>query len=97
MFPDTAPPETTIDKAPRKAVTKPKATIEFGSSEAGSSFLCKVGKDDFEACSSPHKLKGLEKGKNKFQVAAVDAAGNVDATPAKATIDYEKAKKGNRT
>ena len=90
---DVTAPETTIDKAPRNELKKPKATIEFSSSEAGSRFECALGKDDFEACASPHKLSGLERGKNKFQVRAIDAAGNTDATPAKATIKVAKKKR----
>jgi hypothetical protein len=95
---DMDPPETTIDRSPKKELKKPKATIEFSSDEAGSRFECKVGKGDFEACTSPHKLRGLKKGKNKLQVRAIDAAGNADPSPAKATLEVakEKRKKGGK-
>ncbi len=34
-------------------------------------------------CDSPQKYKNLSKGKHKFKVRAIDAAGNVDPTPSK--------------
>ena len=37
----------------------------------------------FSACTSPKKYKGLQPGKYKFEVRAVDAAGNADPTPDK--------------
>ena len=37
----------------------------------------------FKACESPRKLKNLGTGKYKFKVRAIDAAGNVDPSPAK--------------
>jgi hypothetical protein len=59
------------------------AKFSFTSSEPGSSFECKLGKRAFKPCSSPKKYKHLSAGKHKFQVRAVDATGNVDASPAK--------------
>ena len=79
---DTDAPETTIDSGP-KAKRSGKATFEFSSDEAGSTFECKLDKVDFERCSSPRKLKKLKAGKHTFQVRAIDAAGNEDASPAK--------------
>ena len=81
---DNSAPDTTISKAPPKKTDKTKAKIKFTSSEAGSTFECKLDKGAFEACNSPAKYKKLEPGKHKFQVRAIDAAGNVDGTPAKA-------------
>jgi hypothetical protein len=39
-------------------------------------------KKDWNACSSPFKVKRLDPGKHKFRVRATDAAGNTDSTPA---------------
>ena len=78
---DTDPPETTITKAPKKKTKKRKAKFKFTSDEPGSTFQCKLDKKPFVPCSPPFKRK-VNRKKHKFQVAAVDPAGNVDPTPA---------------
>jgi hypothetical protein len=78
---DKTPPETTITKAKVNS-EKRKAKFIFESSEAKSEFLCKLDKGKFKSCESPAKYKKLKPGKHKFQVAARDAAGNLDASPA---------------
>jgi hypothetical protein len=89
---DTSPPDTSITKGPKKKSSKKKATFEFSSTEAGSTFECSLNGGPFEPCTSPHKVKS-KKGKNKFAVRARDAAGNVDASPA--TYSWKvKTKKG---
>ena len=40
--------------------------------------------EEFKPCASPVKYSKLDPGKHKFQVLAIDAAGNADTTPAKA-------------
>jgi hypothetical protein len=80
---DTSAPETTITKGPDKKTEKTKAKFKFSSSENGSTFECSIDKGDFKSCSSPTTFKRLSPGKHKFQVRAIDAAGNVDKTPAK--------------
>ncbi len=80
--PDTDPPETTIDKAPRRRTTKRKASLRFSSDEPGSRFECKLDKGDFEPCTSPLKLKHLKRHRHRLQVRAIDPAGNADPTPA---------------
>jgi len=59
------------------------ATYKFTSTEAGSSFECKLDRKNYKPCSSPRTLKRLKPAKHKFKVRAIDAAGNVDPTPAK--------------
>ncbi len=93
---DTDPPETRIDKAPKdklKAKKKAKATYSFSSDEPGSTFLCRIDKKPQAPCSSPLKLKKLKKGKHRFEVVAVDAAGNADAS---AATDNFKVKRKSR-
>ncbi len=81
---DTTPPETSIAKAPKRKSATRRARIEFSASEAGSTFECKLDKAEFGPCTSPAKLKKLRRGRHRFEVRAIDAAGNVDPTPAKA-------------
>jgi hypothetical protein len=81
---DTDPPETEITKKPKRKSTKRKAKLKFESSEASSTFECKLDKKPFEPCESPFKKRVKAGKKHKFLVRAIDAAGNPDATPAKA-------------
>jgi hypothetical protein len=76
VAPDVLAPQTTIRKRRGNMVT-------FASSEANSTFTCKVDKSKAKACTSPFKLKKLKPGPHVFTVAATDAAGNTDASPAK--------------
>lgn len=76
---DRTAPETTIVKKKVKGRT---AKFRFVSSEAGSTFQCKLDKKQFKPCGSPKKYKRLKPGRHVFQVRAVDAAGNRDKTPA---------------
>ena len=82
VAPDTDPPETTLAKTPRKRSARRTARFGFTADEPGSSFRCKLDRGQFAPCSSPTKLKRLRRGRHSFRVAAVDAAGNVDPTPA---------------
>jgi hypothetical protein len=80
---DKSPPQTTIDKGPKRKTTRQATTIRFSSDEPGSRFECKLDKGKFKPCSSPRKVKRLRKGKHRFVVRAIDPAGNVDPSPAK--------------
>jgi subtilisin-like proprotein convertase family protein len=81
---DVTPPNTTITRKPKTGF-KTTTKIKFVSSEAGSTFQCRIDTSKkFKPCSSPLKLKHLKVGKHKIQIRAVDASGNIDATPAKA-------------
>lgn len=86
---DVTVPDTTITKKPKKKSTKRKAKFKFESSEDGSTFECKLDKKPFKSCESPFKKKVKPK-KHKFLVRAIDAAGNVDPTPAKAKFKVLK-------
>jgi hypothetical protein len=87
--PDTEAPQTTITKGPKAKlrIRRAKVTVKFAftSSEAGSTFRCKLDKGAFRACSSPKSYK-LKPGRHVFTVVATDAAGNVDSTPAKRKV-----------
>lgn len=87
---DTEPPETEITKAPKRKLFKSRAKFKFRSSEPRSSFECKLDRGTFEGCESPEKVKGLELGKHKFRVRAIDSEGNVDPTPAAAKFKVKR-------
>ena len=80
---DKTAPETTIVKGPQARSHKRTAKFKFASSEASSTFQCKLDKKSFKPCRSPKKYKRLKPGKHVFRVRAIDAAGNADKTPAK--------------
>ncbi len=82
---DTTVPDTSITKSPRKRTFKRTAGFEFTSTEPGSRFECALDKRDFVACATPFSLKRLKFGKHILRVRAIDAAGNIDATPATKT------------
>ncbi len=82
---DTTPPETTIDSGPTGTVANTSASFSFSSTEANSTFQCSLDGAPFTSCTSPQSYTNLSEGQHTFKVAAVDAAGNLDATPASAT------------
>jgi hypothetical protein len=79
---DKTAPETTIDSHPKPKTKRRRATFSFGSSEAGSSFLCSYDGKAYAPCSSPFATPKLKKGKHRFDVLATDAAGNRDQSAA---------------
>ena len=79
---DTTPPETTITSGPGATTTDSNATFAFTSSEAGSTFSCKLDGSTAAPCASPTNYTGLGVGAHTFTVAATDLAGNTDPTPA---------------
>jgi hypothetical protein len=76
-------PNTKIKKRPKNKSDDTSPTFKFKSTEAGSTFKCKLDHKKFRKCKSPKTYHGLDPGKHKFKVEAIDAAGNVDSTPAK--------------
>jgi DNA-directed RNA polymerase specialized sigma24 family protein len=81
ILPDTEVPETTIDKAPAK-LSGPSVTFEFSSNEPSAKLECSLDGIPFSPCTSPQQYTGLAQGKHVFRARAVDAAGNLDPTPA---------------
>ena len=80
---DTSPPETTIVSGPKRRTARRTARFRFRASEPGVRFQCKLDRRRWKPCSSPRTLKRLRVGRHRFSVRAIDAAGNVDPTPAK--------------
>jgi hypothetical protein len=81
---DASPPQTRIVDSPKKRIHSRSAQFGFRSDEAGSSFQCKLDRQPFRTCKSPVGYRGLKLGGHVFEVRAIDPAGNVDPTPAKA-------------
>jgi hypothetical protein len=84
---DATPPETTIDSGPAAGATIADSSASFGFSatEPGSTFECRVDSAAFAACSGPgnsHTTAPLAEDSHSFEVRAIDAAGNVDPSPA---------------
>jgi CSLREA domain-containing protein len=82
---DTTAPETTITSGPPATTPSTSASFSFTSNEAGTSFQCSLDNGAYLACSSPHTVSGLVPAAHTFRVRAIDAAGNIDTTPASFT------------
>jgi hypothetical protein len=81
--PDTTPPNTSITAGPASTTTSTSASFSFTSTERGSRFECKrSGASSYGSCTSPRSYSGFAIGLHTFFVRAIDAAGNVDRTPA---------------
>ncbi len=79
---DTSAPDTRITQKPPNRTTKRRARYGFSSTETGSTFECKLDRRPFRACGPRASFGGLKPGPHRLRVRAVDAAGNVDASPA---------------
>jgi hypothetical protein len=102
--PDTTAPETTITAGPEQYSTSQNesATFEFTSSESNSTFECKITSQSFgpaikggdvgfwHPCTSPMTYSPLRDDNITFQVRAIDAAGNVDLTPAERIFTVQR-------
>ncbi len=75
-------PDTRIGHGPAHTTKQRLAKFSFSSDKPGSHFECKLDKGRFKRCTSAFKHK-VNPGKHVFQVRAIDAAGNVDQTPAR--------------
>jgi hypothetical protein len=74
-------PQTIIGKAPPKRTHDRTPSFRFRSSEAGSTFQCRIDRKPFRACRSPYTAKALAPGHHRFSVRA-SHGGQTDATPA---------------
>ncbi|HKI66572.1 MAG TPA: N,N-dimethylformamidase beta subunit family domain-containing protein, partial [Solirubrobacterales bacterium] len=83
---DATAPTTQIDLAPAALDNSATASFEFSGEDPGgsgvASYQCKLDGASFAACSSGIELTELAEGAHKFEVRAIDNAGNVDGSPA---------------
>lgn len=87
---DRVAPETTISAGPGRRLAKGIARFTFRSSEAGSTFSCRLDRRKPMPCRSAKRYVHLKPGRHTFRVWATDAAGNRDATPAKRAFRVPK-------
>ena len=64
---DTTPPETSIVSGPSPTTSSNSAGFEFSSSEAGSSFECRLDTGEWADCASPASRSGLSPGPHTFE------------------------------
>jgi hypothetical protein len=79
---DTTPPNTTITATPANPTTSTTAKFKFKSTELKSTFQCNLDGVGFTSCKSIQSYTGLSVGPHSLEVQAMDAAGNIDPTPA---------------
>jgi hypothetical protein len=77
-----AGPETTIVSGPPGVTTNATPTFAFSSPDPAATFQCSFDGGVFVVCASPVIAQPLAAGDHTFAVRAIDAASNVDATPA---------------
>jgi hypothetical protein len=84
-----AAPDTTIVSGPPAVTTNASPTFAFTATDPAATFQCSLDDGDFAACQSPFTTPALAAGGHTFAVAAVDAAGEADPTPATASFRLE--------
>ncbi len=85
---DKTAPDTSITATPALLTTSTSANFSYTGSDTGSgvaSYQVKLDAASFATGTSPTAYTSLVDGSHTFQVRAVDAAGNVDASPASYT------------
>jgi len=84
---DTTPPETTIIEGPAdgSVFNGDDPSFAWSSSEGNSTFTCIADGVQLSSCEQAF-LTGADDGPHSFSVAATDAAGNTDPTPATRTF-----------
>jgi len=98
---DTAPPVAAVlGERPDAATKRTAASIAFSHPERGVTFACRLDGGAERACTSPYEAVDLAEGPHRFEVRAIDAAGNrgpvatvewtVDLTPPLAAVIDER-------
>jgi sugar lactone lactonase YvrE len=75
---DTTPPQTVLDSGPGPLTSDRTPRFEF-SSEPGATFACSLDGAPAAPCASPFTAPPLADGAHTLEIAATDAAGNVEA------------------
>ncbi|UJA21043.1 hypothetical protein HJD18_13025 [Thermoleophilia bacterium SCSIO 60948] len=90
---DREPPQTRVNKAPKKVRSGDWAKFGFGSNEAVS-YECRLDGGAFRQCDDDHRVRNLKPGSHELQVRAIDRAGNADASPA--SVKFKVTRKRGR-
>ena len=88
--PDLTTPETTGLTGPAATTADQTPSFSFSSDDLlFTTFECRLDEGPFFPCTSPYTSFALADGPHRFQVRALDTAGNVDPTPAESifTVD----------
>lgn len=80
---DVRAPRTRLSRVPRRRTRDRTPTFRFSADERGVSYRCRVDKRRFRLCASPRTLRRLRYGRHRFEVVAIDSAGNADPSPAR--------------
>ncbi|MGH2905162.1 MAG: adventurous gliding motility protein AgmC [Solirubrobacterales bacterium] len=78
---DASAPQTSIDSHPASVTNDNTPSFTFSADES-STFECNLDSAGWNTCSSPLNMSALADGNHTFQVRAIDASNNTDATPA---------------
>jgi hypothetical protein len=82
---DLTPPDTTITGGTSGTTASTEATFTFTSTQANSTFTCRIDTGPTTTCSSGQTWSDVGPGPHTFRVWARDPAGNIDPTPATRT------------
>ena len=87
--PASSPPDTVIDSGPSGIVGQSSVTFTFHGSDTNDTFQCSLDGAPWASCTSPQQYSSLAEGAHTFQVRAINAADEVDPTPASASFTVE--------
>jgi hypothetical protein len=82
---DLSAPDTVITSGPTGTVSATVAAFAFTSNENNVTFSCRLDGGAMMPCTSPYSAMSMGQGSHTFAVAATDAAGHADPTPATRT------------
>lgn len=82
---DTVAPDSSIGAGPAGSTSSTGASFGFSATGGATGFECKLDAGAWEPCTSGKSYSGLAHGEHTFSVRAVDAAGNVEDSPAART------------
>lgn len=86
---DTTPPAVAITGAPPAFGSDPSPQVAFTVTEPGARTLCALDQAIPVACASPWAVGPLADGAHELAITAVDAAGNVDPSPARVAFTVD--------
>ena len=79
---DLTAPDTILINTPSDPTNSQDVDFEFACDSAPCTFKCQLDSSGWEDCASPKSYSGLADGSHLFGVRSIDAAGNIDQTPA---------------